>query len=85
MDKAALIHDIEYMKPNNQKIADRNMITNMNSSTFNIPLHEGIHKIFIAKDLIGYNPPTNEQLYKIAKDYAKYRFELGEMRFADDV
>jgi hypothetical protein len=86
IDRAALIHDIEYIKPNNQDVADNNMIANMDREFFlGKPVHNFIHKLFIAKNIIGYNPPTNLELYNAAKTFAKLQFDLGKMRFSDDV
>lgn len=86
IDRAALIHDIEYIKPGNQLKADRNMITNMDKAfLLGKPIHQIIAKVFIAKNIIGYNPPTDIQLYEAAKAYVKQKYDLKGMRFSDDV
>lgn len=86
VDKAALIHDIEYYKPDNQLRADANMERNLNKQfMLGLPLHNMVRTAFKLKDIVGYKPKTDLQVYENAKAYVKENYDLGDMRFADDL
>lgn len=86
LDKAALIHDIEYTKPNNQREADNNMYANIKKASLltGIIINPLLFKIFLVKNLIGYETKTDIDLYKYLKTRAKLTFKLYPMQFADD-
>lgn len=81
-DKAALIHDIEYLYLP-QNIADDNMWSNLvNESIFNLPAANYTRAAFYLKDFIGYPVEKNRQAYLEARELAK-TFDLGRMKFKD--
>jgi len=86
LDKASLIHDIEYMNPNiSQKQADSNMFKNIvRENPFWLPQALVIMGALKAKDVIGYAQNTDIGKYEYLKKLAAQNYKLGRMRFADD-
>lgn len=84
MDRAAMIHDIEYVKPNNQWRADNNMwLNSVKEQPYLLPLHNMVRAAFLAKDLVGYKTKTDDKLYSVLKKKAETDYDLGGMGFAD--
>jgi hypothetical protein len=65
LDRAALIHDIDYINPDvSQFDADNRMWLNLvNKSFTNLPLANYTRLILLAKDLFGYSPPKDRNAY----------------------
>jgi len=67
LDRAALIHDIEYLN-GNQFQADNNMFKNMvKNDIFSFPLAAITRASFFFKDIFGYHPRENKQDYNHLK------------------
>lgn len=84
IDEASLIHDIEYMKKNNQFNADNNMWLNLvRRHSWMYPLANLVRIAFIAKDISGLkaNDYENDDVYNYLKDKA---FRPYKMKFKDD-
>ena len=70
LDKAALIHDIEYYKGNQFK-ADNNMFKNIvKHNPMMLPYASLIRAGFLIKDVVGYDVPVNDSQYKHLKELA---------------
>lgn len=67
VDAAALIHDIEYLKGDFQK-ADENMAKNVANNLKNPTAYLGIKFIFGVKDIFGYDPIINPDMYNYLKN-----------------
>ena len=68
LDRAALIHDIEYLKGNQFK-ADNNMFKNMvKNDLFSFPHAAVLRAAFLFKDLFGYSPKENKRDYEHLKE-----------------
>lgn len=81
-DKAALIHDIEYLYLP-QREADDNMWLNlMRESVFNLPAANFSRAAFYLKDFVGYPVDRDHVAYLEARELAK-DFDLGRMKFKD--
>lgn len=84
-DKASMIHDVEYVKPGNQWRADNNMWLNLvKEAPYLMPIHNMIRAAFLIKDLGGYAPNTNEELYSLGKSKVQEGYDRGHMTFADN-
>jgi hypothetical protein len=85
LDQAALIHDIEYMKPNNQFKADNNMWKNIvKTNPFLLGVANNIRLLFLIKDVLGFkrNDYTNLNVYNDLKRKSKNLIN-NNMKFAD--
>lgn len=82
-DRAALIHDIEYIR-GNQKQADDNMWLNLvKQNPLLLPVANATRLAFYAKDLIGYDQTPNLALYQELRDDVESNYDLGRMEFYD--
>lgn len=72
LDQAALVHDIEYMRPNvNQFAADNKMWTNaIKANIFNLPTANISRLGLLLKDLVGYRPNSSLHDYQLLKQLA---------------
>lgn len=84
-DRAAMIHDIEYVKPGSQWQADNNMwLNSVRETPYLLPLHNMVRAVFAIKDIVGYKQNTNQQLYNTLKNEALTNMDLGTMTFSDN-
>lgn len=68
IDRAALIHDIEYVKGNQFK-ADNNMFKNMvKNDPMSLPHAVIVRAAFLVKDLFGYSPKESVEDYNHLKE-----------------
>lgn len=83
LDKASLIHDIEYLKDDQFK-ADNNMWINIvKENPLLIPIANATRAAFLVKDVIGYKTEQDLESYKYLKDIVERDYELGNMTFYD--
>jgi hypothetical protein len=79
IDKAALVHDIEYMKPNNKMSADLNMYKNlMKQAPYLFNLNTYIYGALLVSTPF-YQPTGNLDMYEKAKQYAIENFDVKDM------
>lgn len=84
LDKAALIHDVEYLKGNQTK-ADNNMWLNMvRDNPFNFGVANAVRLGFLLKDLIGYDVKESKQDYLDLRKQVEDNYDLGAMKFYED-
>ncbi len=82
IDKAALVHDIEYMKPNNKMKADLNMYKNlMKQAPYLFSLNTIVYKGLLLSTPF-YQPVGDNDMYYKAKEYAIKHYDVKDM-FAD--
>lgn len=82
IDKAALVHDIEYLKPGNKFTADVNMYKNLNKQKPTaIVLNTAIFDALVLSTPF-YSSETNEKVYEAAKQYAITNYDVAGY-FAD--
>lgn len=83
LDKAALIHDIEYLKGDQWK-ADNNMWSNLiRDNPLNLPLANMTRLAFLTKDIIGYDGGEDRQSYQQLREIVERDYNLGKMKFYD--
>lgn len=83
LDKAALIHDIEYLKGNQWK-ADNNMWSNLlRDNPLNLPLANMTRLAFLTKDIIGYDAAQDKASYDELRSIVERDYDLGNMKFYD--
>lgn len=81
LDKASMIHDIEYLKKDQFK-ADNNMWLNIvRENPLLLPVANFARLGLLAKDLVGYKPITDEDEYLQLKNLVKQNYDLGRMKF----
>lgn len=70
LDYISRDHDIEYIKPNNQKKADDIMVKQLRQRYWYMPQVSALARLaFTIKDIVGAkkNDKTDEEVYKYAK------------------
>lgn len=83
LDRAALIHDIEYLKGDQWK-ADNNMWKNLvRDSWTNIPVANAARAAFLIKDVVGYETPVDNIGYHELRTIVEQDYDLGDMKFYD--
>lgn len=71
LDYYARNHDVAYLLHNNQKKADTEMVSALWESN---PILAGAAKaVFTIKDIIGYDPPTDNNLHNLATQMLESR------------
>jgi hypothetical protein len=83
LDKAALIHDIEYLRGDQFK-ADNNMWLNLvRDNPLDFPLANYARAAFLVKDIVGYQTDIDIDSYNMLKNIVKNEYDLGKMDFYD--
>jgi hypothetical protein len=81
LDKASMIHDIEYLRGNQWK-ADNNMWSNIiKENPLYAPIANLTRGVFLIKDLVGYNTDRDLEDYSQLRDIAERDYDLNRMSF----
>lgn len=85
LDKASLIHDIEYLNPYlSQYGADNNMWKNMIKAGYvNIPLANFTRLALLIKDLVGYKVNKDLETYNLLRKEVELNEIAKDMDFSD--
>lgn len=82
-DKAALIHDVEYLRGDQFK-ADNNMWKNLiRDNPFNFGIANATRLGFLLKDVVGYDSTPNQSDYQQLRQEVEDNYNLGNMKFYD--